>query len=234
MENVFRFKKFSIQHHPEVMKVGTDGVLVGALINCKNVKNILDIGTGTGLISLMLAQRSEANIHAIDINPKAVEIARTNVLNSPWKDRIIVENISLQAFNSPYKFDCIVSNPPFFSEDVKPPITSRKQARHNDDLKVEELLNYSEKLLKEAGNISVIYPIKQSQIFLDIAVKYGFYCNRIVEIYPNFNSDCVRRFITVSKISSVVITEKLIIENGKRHDYTEEYKNLTKDFYLAF
>ena len=234
MGNLFRFKKFSIKHHPEVMKVGTDGVLVGSLINCKNVKNILDIGTGTGLIALMLAQRSEANIHAIDINPKAVEIARMNVHNSPWKDRIIVENISLQAFNPPYKFDCIVSNPPFFSEDVKPPVTSRKQARHNDDLKIEELLNYSEKLLEAAGHISVIYPIKQSQIFLEIACKNGFYCNRIVEIYPNFNTDCVRRFITVSKISSEVITEKLVIENGKRHNYTEEYKNLTKDFYLAF
>ncbi|HOK37615.1 MAG TPA: methyltransferase [Bacteroidales bacterium] len=234
MENVFRFKKFSIQHHPEVMKVGTDGVLVGTLVNCENSKNILDIGTGTGLIALMLAQRSDANIYSIDINPKAVEIARKNVNNSPWKERIKVENISLQAFNSQKKFDCIVSNPPFFSEDVKPTASSRKQARHNDDLKVEELLHYSEKLLEEVGQISVIYPIKQSQIFLDIAGKNGFYCKRIVEIYPNFNSDCVRRFITVSKISSEVITEKLVIENGKRHDYTEEYINLTRDFYLAF
>lgn len=235
-KNTFRFKNFTIINHPEVMKVGTDGVLAGALANFETAKRILDVGTGTGLIALMLAQRFSAEIVAIDINGVAVETAKLNVQNSIWKNRIEVFHSSIQNFNVLEKFDAIISNPPFYDENFKPPNNSRKIARHDDTLKPTELLACSYNILVDNGILSVIYPTHQAELFIEKAIKYRFYLARIVEIFPNPKSICVRKFITLSKIPPKKQNiETLIIENGNhRHDYTEQYKLLTKDFYLAF
>ena len=130
-DSYFTFKQFRVLHRKSIMKVGTDGVLLGAYVDCVNAKRILDIGTGTGLLCLMLAQKCGAKIHGIDINAEAVEVAKCNVEQSRWADRIEIFQSSVQDFASAGKYDLIVSNPPFYTTDVVAPEKGRALARHD-------------------------------------------------------------------------------------------------------
>lgn len=235
--NFFKFKQFVINQEKTAMKVGTDGVLLGAWADCLDKKNILDIGAGTGLISLMLAQRNEnAKIHAIEIEKEASCQAKENIDNSIWENRISVENISFQKFyeNTNEKYDLIVSNPPYFINSLKNPKKEKTLARHSDFLPYEEIILGSSKILNEKGLLSVILPINESLLFVKLAEEKSLFCIRKTEIKPNYNKTSKRLLLEFSFEKKETKTDILTIETDQRHSYTEEYKRLTKDFYLAF
>jgi tRNA1Val (adenine37-N6)-methyltransferase len=232
--NYFNFKQFAINQDKSAFRVGTDGVLLGAYADIKGVKRILDIGAGTGLISLMLAQRSNAEIVAIEPDHDSCLQASENVDQSKWKSRIKVVNSTLQEYTDNRKFDLIVTNPPYFTDSLKNPDSGKSLARHNDSLQSGDLLTGVSRLLTGGGRFQLIMPYAEGNIFIAVAAGYGFYCSDILKIKPLPTSEIRRLIITFGK-ERVRATEKfLTIEHGKRHEFTEEYINLTKDFYLKF
>lgn len=246
----FSFKKFTIHQDKCAMKVGTDGVLLGVLApvlpsdmmvassGCENSYKILDIGTGTGLVAIMLAQRTggEARIAAVEIDADAAEQAKDNVSETPWQ--IDVYNKSIQDFASEWavKFDLIVSNPPFFINSLKAPGKSRNTARHTDTLSFEDLVASAEKMLSEQGRFTVIIPYSSEQDFIKIAEGKNLATEAIVRVVPKVGKEAKRSVITFSKAGNskdcnINVTE-LVIETETRHCYSEEFKRLIADFYL--
>lgn len=230
----FSFKQFTIYHDLCAMKVGIDGVLLGAWADVESADNILDIGTGTGLIALMLAQRSKSTIAAIDIEHSAILQAKTNVGNSPWSDRVNLQEISLQEFarTSNLSFDLIVSNPPYFVNSLKTPIESRTAARHADLLTHAELIDDSMKLLSETGRVCLILPFKEGLQCIEYSKTKGLYCTKKVTVYPKPNIPAKRLLIEFSRIQSEKLETELTIESEHRHHYSPEFSLLAQDFYL--
>lgn len=227
----FSFKQFTVYHDRCAMKVGTDGVLLGAWADVASARHILDIGTGTGLISLMMAQRSNARIKAVDIDADAVEQARVNVAASPWKDRIEVELQDIRYFTSESLFDVIVSNPPYFVNSLKCPDGQRNTARHTDDLDFENLIVSATRLLHPEGVFSVIIPTDGRELFLTVATRYGLQLSRQTLIHTKPDAEPKRVLLSFKFSSDEYVTDDLTIELS-RHVYSEEYIALTKDFYL--
>jgi tRNA1Val (adenine37-N6)-methyltransferase len=231
----FSFKQFTIYQDKSAFKVGTDGVLLGACADIDNARKILDIGSGSGLISIMLAQRCNAFITAIEPDHESFIQTCENVSRCEWNTRIKVENISLQNFNPDQdKFDLIVTNPPYFSDSLKNPEPRKAFARHNDSLSSEELLEGVSKLLDEQGRLQLILPYIEGNIFIAEANKFGLYCNNTLKIKPLPTSEIRRLILTFSCIRKKPVESFLTIEHGRRHEFTDEYINLTKDFYLKF
>lgn len=216
------------------MKVGTDGVILGAWANTENRKKILDIGTGTGLIALMLAQRSIAQIEAIDIDGDAVLQALENIKNSPWYERINVFKTALQDFglNEDIKYDLIVSNPPYFNNSLKAPNANRTIARHTASLTHIDLLEHSKRLLSDNGIICLILPVNEGLQIIDFGLNNGLFCNKMVYVHPKPNPKPIRLLIELSKIKKDTIIETLEIETNTRHEYNADFVKLVKDFYL--
>ncbi len=215
------------------MKVGTDGVILGAWSNVVNDPTILDVGCGTGLISLMLAQRCDAKITAIDISELAVQEAIENINASPWNNRIdVICNDFLKYANmTEMRFSHIISNPPFFDNCLHSPDRARAIARHSSYLPFELLLKASKSLLNADGKISIITPYEfKSRIEL-ICNDLTLYISRITLIHTTLNSDPRRILWELSTVESKSIEESITIEKS-RHVYTDEYIELTKDFYL--
>jgi tRNA1Val (adenine37-N6)-methyltransferase len=233
--NYFSFKEFTIYQDKSAFKVGTDGVLLGATAEVAGKKRILDIGTGTGLISIMLAQRCEAEIISIEPDHESYKQACQNVNLCKWTERIKVLNTDLQSFQlDSERFDLIVSNPPYFSNSLKNPDPRKSAARHNDSLTTDEMLDGVSKFLGEEGFFQLIMPYVEGNIFIAEAQLYGLYCNNIIKVRPLPTAEIRRVILTFSR-ERLKVTEKfLTIEHGPRHEFTEEYKNLTRDFYLKF
>ena len=228
--SIFKFKKFAIIQEKSAMKVGTDGVLLGSWVSCKRSNKILDVGCGTGLIALMLAQRNlKSSITAIEIDKIASKEAQLNINNSDWKERVNIKNTSLQNFITKIKFDLIVSNPPFFASNRSK--DRRDIARHANSLSFEELIQNTADLLLESGILSVIIPKQSEAYFCEIAKSYSLFCNRVCYIKGNEMSEVKRVMIEFSFIKSKIKTEKLTIERS-RHQYTNDYINLCQGFYL--
>jgi len=212
------------------MKVGTDGVLLGSWVTCKKANTILDVGCGTGLIALMLGQRNlSSNVTGIEIDIIASQEAQENISNSDWEERIEIKHTSLQQFTPQLKFDLIVSNPPFFPQNKSQ--QSRDIARHNNTLSFEELIDNAAKLLAEKGIFSVVIPKNSEEYFCNIAAVHNLYCNRVCYIRGNETSQVKRVMMEFSLIKTIVLTEHLTIETS-RHNYTDKYIQLCKDFYL--
>ncbi len=230
--NTFQFKQFSIVQENTAMKVGTDGVLLGAWVN-SNGKKILDIGTGTGLIPLMLTQRNDkAKIDAVEINEEAYQEAKMNFQNSNWSDRLAVFNIAIQDYQPNKLYDNIVCNPPFFIDSTKAPATNRTTARHTRDLSFEDLISSVKRLLSPDGVFSAILPIEESKSLIDIATKNELFLSRRCLVKPNFNKNPKRVLLEFSFQKKPIEETELTIETENRHEYTKEYITLTKDFYL--
>ncbi len=217
------------------MKIGTDGVLLGAWATIENKPaSILDIGAGTGLLSLMMAQRSLAkNIEAIEIDEDAYEQCVENFEASPWADKLFCFHAGLDEFieevEDPY--DLIISNPPFYSEDVSSGNTSRDTARQNQSLPFDELLESVSQLLSKDGLFATIIPFGKEKLFTSLASEVGLFPKRITHVQGNLNSEVKRSLLEFSFNQKNIQIEKLIIEK-QRHQYTEIYINLTKEFYL--
>lgn len=233
--NPFKFKQFAIQQDKTAMKVGTDGVLLGAWANLdSNPFSILDIGSGTGLISLMLAQRSNAEIiDAIELNDVAYEQTVENFENSIWGDRLFCYHASFQEFTEEIEetYDLIISNPPFYTSTFKKLPDDRAMARHSKSLTFEELLHGTSKLLSDIGTCAFIIPFEEESYFVEIANKYNLFANRITRVRGNKQTEIKRSLLQLSKIKTPVETKELAIE-VTRHKYTNAYISLVKDFYL--
>lgn len=232
--NYFQFKQFKINQSNCAMKVGTDGVLLGAWTDVENVKSILDIGTGTGLIALMLAQRSNALINAIEIDKDAYIQAKDNIENSNWNDRIKIQNVSLQDFVTDEKFDLIVCNPPYFQNSLKNPDEKKTIARHTVTLTFDELIDYSVKILSPLGRLVVIIPFSEIDSFMKKAENQKLSLNKILNVKPNATKEIKRVICEFEFIKKPFSESYLTIEKGSRHEYSDEYISLTKDFYLKF
>ncbi len=236
MSKAFKFKQFCVYDNNSSMKVGTDAVLLGAWANVSEANSILDIGTGCGIIALMLAQRTSANIDAIDIDKSSILDAEKNIKNSNWTKRINVSNISLQDFinKNDKKYDLILSNPPFFNNSLKPPDKKRKLAKHTDSLPFETLVYSVKKLLNKNGRFCLILPMNEFQIFKNIILIEDLFINNITFVKPKKSKEINRVLaeISFSEKSRNKINE-LCIRN-EDNSFTGEYKELTKDFYLAF
>ena len=231
----FSFKQFTINQDKCTFKVGTDGVLLGACANITGKTRILDIGTGTGLIALMLAQRCDAEIVAIEPDCDSFVQATENVRLSKWSSRIRVENCTLQNFNPDNtSFDLIVSNPPYFIDSLKNPDPVNSNSRHNDNLTHSDILTGAGRLLCERELLQVIMPYDEGNILIAEAQEFGFYCNTILKIRPVQSSEIRRLILGFSRKRTKPAESFLTIEKGKRHEFTEEYIRLTKDFYLRF
>jgi tRNA1Val (adenine37-N6)-methyltransferase len=233
--SLFKFKQFNIQQDKCAMKIGTDGVLLGAWVNIdKDVNSILDVGSGTGLIALQMAQRSSAEtIDAIEIEPNAFEQTVDNFETSDWNDRLFCYHSSFQAFADAIedKYDLIISNPPYFNSGLQPNDTKRNLARHTSRLTYKTLLQNTSKLLSEKGSCAFIVPFLEEQNFLDIASKNNLYPQRITRVKGAESTPLKRSLLQLSFKKTPVKTDTLVIEIT-RHNYTEAYKNLVKDFYL--
>ncbi|MFI5151456.1 MAG: tRNA1(Val) (adenine(37)-N6)-methyltransferase [Bacteroidia bacterium] len=233
----FAFKQFSIHQDKCAMKVGTDAVLLGAWAKIGSAQRILDIGTGTGIIALMLAQRCSARIDAIDLDEAACKQAEENVELSPWKDRVRIFHHSVQEFSEECttRYDLIVSNPPYFLDSSKATGLERTAARHADLLPYEELIDSVIRLLDKKGRFCVILPVKEASILRELAKLKGLHLSKLLRVRTRTDKETEKRHIMLFEFAPSSFSEETIaIEMDERHNYTEEYKELTKDYYLAF
>ena len=233
---MFQFKEFTVQQDRCAMKIGTDGVLLGAWTPITNNPiSILDIGTGTGIIALMLAQRTNAEqIDALEIDEEAYEQSVDNFENSPWSDRLFCFHAGLDEFiDEPEdEYDLIISNPPFYSEDYKTENAKRDLARFQDAMPFEDLIEAADLLLSENGIFSVIIPFKEEAPFLAITKEYELYPIQITRVKGTPTTEIKRSLLAFSRKENVDFPiDELIIETA-RHIYTPEYVELTTDFYL--
>ena len=235
MNKPFQFKQFEIQQDKCAMKVGTDAVLLGAWTSVSHRPfSILDIGAGTGILSLMLAQRSNAQqIEAIEIDDAAYEQCASNFENSPWNDRLFCYHASLLEFVEEVDdtFDLIICNPPFYSEDYKTENSARDLARFNDAMPFEHLIYAVVHLLSDEGTFSVVIPKKEEADFIELASHGDLFPKRILHVRGNSKSEIKRSLIEFSFDQTETEQTELIIET-ERHQYTDDYIQLTKDFYL--
>lgn len=233
-ERLFRFKQFSVSHNKCAMKVGTDGVLLGAWCDVENATNVLDVGTGSGLIALMVAQRNDsARITAIDIEQLAVEEANENFQNSPWTDRLHAELADFVTFatTTGQRFDLIVSNPPFFADSLKSPNANRSTARHTDQLPFSKLISGAAAMLAPNGIICLITPADSENYIAKLVIENSLYIAGKTYVHPTVGADAKRILWKISACNTNCVENALTIEI-ERHKYTDEYINLTRDFYL--
>jgi tRNA1Val (adenine37-N6)-methyltransferase len=232
--SVFRFKHFNI-HHEQSFKVGTDGVLLGTWATIEKCNMILDIGSGCGLIPLILAQRtSSTQIIGVEIDKQATQEALKNIDESPWADRVKIVNDTVQAFAAKQssKFDFIISNPPYFINSTKSTKKQQSTARHTDTLPFEDLLDATNKLLSSEGKLAVVLPKEEGEIFISLALEKGFHLTRLTEVRSKKRKPIARLLMEFERIFSVLVKDELLLQNETHHDYTIEYKHLTRDFYL--
>lgn len=229
----FRFKQFTVWHDRCAMKVGTDGVLLGAWTTVDHARRILDIGTGTGLIALMLAQRCPADtrIVAIDIDEAAASQAAENVGRSPWDKQIEVLSEDFRTYRCREKFDVIVSNPPYFVDSLTCPDAQRNAARHNDSLTYKELVAGAASLLSASGTFNVVIPTDVAERVETCAITCGLSPIRKLHVMTKPSLPPKRMLIAFSFVSSGCLEDELIIELA-RHQYSDAYIALTRDYYL--
>lgn len=234
MPTPFRFKQFTVRHNQCAMKVGTDAILLGTWAAAEEPQRILDIGTGTGIIALMLAQRfPAANVTAVEINSAACEQAADNFAASPFYDRLTLTRCAVQDFRPHEQYDLIVCNPPWFQKSFKPPDAARSLARHSDSLSLEELGAAASRLLDPHGVLTVILPIEQALSFTAIAIENELYCHRVCEVRPTPTSTPKRRLLEFSHrpAEQDVCAQEIVVE-VTRHHYSDAYSQLAKEFLL--
>ena len=224
------------------MKVGTDGVLLGAWADINDVKHVLDIGTGTGLIALMMAQRTKAIIDAVEPEQNSYEQATDNIQKCPWHNRIRIINMTFQEFvleifeeKCPEKeYDLIITNPPYFIDSMKNPDEKKMISRHADNLTIDDILNGSMHLLNKRGKLCIILPVIEAEIFQEAALPLRLSCTRKLLVKPTPDKPVKRILMQFEFEEKSCVEETIVIEAGGRHQYSNEYRELTKEFYLGF
>jgi len=232
----FQFKQFAVNQDQCAMKIGTDGVLLGAWVPIDTRPNsILDIGTGTGIIALMLAQRCDAQqIDALEIDENAYEQAVDNFESSPWSDRLFCFHAGLDEFveEPEDEYDLIVSNPPFYVEDYRSDNAQRDLARFQEAMPFEDLVEAAALLLSENGVFAVIIPFKEEEKFLELAKEYELFPIKITRVKGTHETQIVRSLLAFRRYEMAVLTADELVIEINRHEYTYDYIALTKDFYL--
>ncbi len=217
------------------MKVCTDACLFGAYVadqvKTKSSAHILDIGTGTGLLSLMLAQKVPAMIDAVEIAEAACNQAKENFEQSPWKERLTVFNTDVQQFDPVKKYDCIISNPPFFEKDLKSNDSNKNNARHDTSLTLEQLLSVAKSLLTEDGTFTVLLPYHRVDAFIEMALNNDFHLSKKVLVKQTEKHDFFRGILIFSKLPAVVNEETIFIKSIDEK-YSVRFAGLLRDFYL--
>ena len=232
-ESVFRFRQFTVHQDKCAMKVGTDAVLLGSWVDAADAQNILDIGTGTGIIAMMLAQKSEAQIDAIDIDLNACIQAEENVRESLWRERIHIHNISFQEFSSSAekKYDLIVTNPPYFSDAPKPLSIGRSQSRHTDMLPFIELIEGVKKIISSDGKFCVVLPCREGAAFMDEALRQGLFCGNILHVKTKIEKQEKRLLMEFTQHLRYMEEGEMVIRCSE-NEFSKEYVELTKEYYL--
>lgn len=231
----FRFKQFSVDHNLCSMKVGVDGTLLGAWANTNNCKNILDVGTGSGLIALMAAQKnSEAQIHAIEIEKNAFEQAQINFKNSSWSNRLHLHNEDFKDWKSDIKFDLIISNPPYFTASLKSQKEERNLARHDDSLPLFELLNKSKSILAESGRICIVYPFDGLKAIEEQTKICALSIKSLTLVKPIISKPPKRVLVEITRSTNFEVMMNELSIQANANGFTAEYVQLTKEFYLNF
>ncbi|WP_243349414.1 tRNA1(Val) (adenine(37)-N6)-methyltransferase [Parabacteroides sp. FAFU027] len=227
----FQFKQFTIHHDRCAMKVGTDGVLLGAWAPVEEGMRVLDVGAGSGLIALMLAQRNAASVIAVELDEDAAAQAAENVAESPFADRVEVVQNDILHFQPEQRFDLIVSNPPYFDLSLQSPDKQRTLARHTDSLSYDDLLTVSARLLNDGGLISLVVPVDVEQKLDAIAQSAALFPVRKTFVIPKPGAAPKRLLVSYSNVQRELQQDELLVELA-RHHYSEEFISLTKAFYL--
>lgn len=229
----FQFKQFSVEDNKSTMKVGTDAVLLGAWTNVQNAKNILEIGTGSGVISIMLAQRSEVKIEAIDIDKNSVDQASDNFKISPWDKHLSAKHFSLKKFmiENKNRYDLIVSNPPFFIDSLKSPNKNKTLSKHTDELSYSDLIQGLIHFLSPQGRACIILPYNESKSFINLARIENLYLNKQLLIKPKKDKVANRVLMEIS-FKKASLNENEIYLRELDNSFSDDYKNLSKDYYL--
>ena len=230
----FRFKQFEIEDDNSTMKVGTDAILLGSWVNTENIQSILEIGTGSGVIALMLAQKTNAKITAIDIDKDSISQAKNNILKSNWAQQIIAQDISFQDFikSSNKTFDLIVSNPPFFDNSLKSYNANKNLAKHNDNLSYDDLILGVKKILSKNGSFYTIFPYSEGMTFMAKAEINNMFCTKTLLIKPNIKKPVNRILFQFQFNKPAKIIENKITIRNENNTFSKEFIDLTKDYYL--
>jgi len=232
----FKFKQFTIQQAHCAMKVCTDACLFGAwvaneLTAIKQISNCLDIGTGTGLLSLLLAQKTTAFIDAVEIDKAAFDQAKENFNQSPWSERLALINTDITTFDTNKKYDCIISNPPFFEGDLKSSNSYKNAAKHDTTLTLQQLLQVVDKTLQQKGYFAILLPYHRADFFIEEAAKSTLYLTKKVLVKQTPTHEYFRAMLLFSRQQKNVSNEEIIIKN-EANNYTEIFTGLLKDYYL--
>lgn len=233
----FSFKQFTVRHDRCAMKVGTDGVLLGAWTNVQGAGRIVDVGTGSGLIAIMMAQRCDAMVDAVEVDADACSQARENAAACPWSERITICHDSIQHYTgiTAPQYQLVVSNPPYFRNSLKPASTLRTQARHNTSLDYEGLLHCASQLLAPEGRLAVIIPANAIKGFTELAYFHGLYPVRQTMVRPRPGKDYSRCMAEFSgNRDQPADNRELIIRDQNGMEFTNDYRMLTKAYYLNF
>ena len=231
---MFRFKHFQVEHDRSSMKVGTDGVLLGSWCDVSSAHRVLDVGTGCGLIALMVAQRNSiATVDAIDVDAASIAEATSNFGKSPWGNRLYAVNDDYCTFESVEKYDLIVSNPPFFTNGILSPKEIRRNARHTQSLTFEQLIVKSKSLLTDAGILSIVTPTDAYKEILDMCKVNNLYVSNICNVFPMPGVQPKRLLWKIVKTPVQTVTDGLVIESSPGC-YSDDFINLCRDFYLKF
>ncbi len=233
----FQFKQFRVEQDKCAMKVCTDTCLFGATIDVAHAERILDIGTGTGLLSLMVAQRSTATIDAVEINPYAAAQAKENFAISPWNERLNLHPVSLQEFANynQQHYDIILSNPPFFLASLKSGNAAKDSAKHTGDLFFEDILSFAQKHLTQQGKLYILLPPAEATHFAKLAPAHQLNLTETIEVLTYINGQCIRHIQTYSfqPVDSPTI-KQIHIREADKVTYTSEFTELLREYYLAF
>ncbi len=236
--NYFQFKQFTIHQDKCAMKVCTDACLFGAFVANEiqsgkqdAIKNILDIGTGTGLLSLMLAQKLHAAIDTVEIDTPAFEQAKENITQSLYKEKIEIFNADIVQFSTGKKYDYIISNPPFFEADLKSVNEKKNAAKHDTALTLQKLLHNADRLLNTTGFFAVLLPYHRSKYFEEEAAKLNLYLSKKISVKQTPKHDYFRAILIFHKPKTIANQSTLTIKN-EEGKYSDEFTNLLKDYYL--
>ncbi|MFT2010604.1 tRNA1(Val) (adenine(37)-N6)-methyltransferase [Pontibacter sp. 13R65] len=233
----FQFKQFRVEQEKCAMKVCTDSCLFGAVVELEQAQRVLDIGTGTGLLALMAAQRSEAVIDAVEISPEAQQQAAENFAASPWANRLHLHPLSLQEFGklSRQTYDVILSNPPFFLGSLKSGDKAKDTAKHTGALLFEDILDFASEHLTAKGKLHLLLPPAEAQHFEQLATRFGFFPERTLQVFTRVGGKCIRHILTYSRSAQVAPTPSNIhIREADAVTYTAAFTKLLQDFYLIF
>lgn len=234
MSSIFKFKQFDVDQSGCAMKINTDGVLLAALAENENPTKILDIGTGTGVLALMMAQRFPgAKVHAVEIDEQASATASKNFQLSVFNERLAISNVAIEQYNNCEKFDLIISNPPFFVNDLKNTEEKKGIARHASEQFFANLIVKVNAILAENGSFWFVLPVKQAESLIENAKQMALYPSKIIHLHSDISKPAFRYIVNLNRSKAETKMDHFYIYESEKI-YTEEYKLLLKDFFLGY